>query len=77
MIPYIAFSKEVIWMNAGSLLQALEKTRTKHLLYLHKGKPLRKQEYLPECTLQNWKQNAAIETPFRWDRRYSPARSKK
>ena len=60
MIPYIAFSKEVIWMNAGNLLQAVEKTKTKHLLYLHKGKPLRKQEYLPKCALQNWKQNAAL-----------------
>lgn len=60
MIPYIVFSREVIWMNAGNLLQAVEKMRTKHLLYLHKGKPLRKQEYLPIRTLQNWKQNAVL-----------------
>lgn len=28
MIPYIVFSREVIWMNAGNLLQAVEKMRT-------------------------------------------------
>lgn len=47
-------------MNAGNLLQVVERTRTKLLLHLHEGKPSRKQAYLPTYAIQNLKQNAVL-----------------
>lgn len=60
MILYIAFLSEAIWMNVGNLLQVAEKMRTKPLLHLHKGKPMRKLAYLPTYTIRNLKQNAVL-----------------
>ena len=67
VIPYKKSGNDIFYcifkrsdMDAGNLLQVVEKMRTKLLLYLHKGKPLRRQVYLPVCTLQNWIPNAVL-----------------